>query len=176
VYVDVEQLRPVGLPERGVEVAQSGAQVGEGAVAEDLEPGHVERSGVEVGGGRVLVGAGPVVVAGGVGHVEHGAAATLVGDGDLGVAGAASPVRGGGHGDGVAAELTGTVAEKDPSDAAIVLVTAAGAPVVVSADAIVTDAPAAVFPVTVVDVTARVLPSAGAVIVTGSISGAPWVM
>src|SRR6185312_6401267 len=100
VYVEVEQLRPVGLPERGVEVAQRGAQVGEGAVAEDLEPGHVERSGVEVGGGRVLVGAGPVVVAGRIGHVEHGAAATLVGDGDLGVAGAASPARGGGHGDG----------------------------------------------------------------------------
>jgi len=73
-------------------------------------------------------------------------------------------------------KLTGTVAEKDPSDAAVVLVTAAGAPVVVSADAIVTDAPAAVFPVTVVDVTARVLPSAGAVIVTGSIPGAPRVM
>jgi len=36
--------------------------------------------------------------------------------------------------------------------------------------------PGAVFPVTVVDVTARVLPSAGAVIVTGSIPGAPWVM
>jgi hypothetical protein len=73
-------------------------------------------------------------------------------------------------------KLTGTVAEKDPSDAAVVLVTAAEAPVVVSADAIVTDAPAAVFPVTVVDVTARVLPAAGAVIVTGSIPGAPWVM
>ncbi len=46
----------------------------------------------------------------------------------------------------------------------------------VSADATVTDAPAAVFPVTVVDVTASVLPLAGAVIVTGSVSGAPWAM
>jgi hypothetical protein len=73
-------------------------------------------------------------------------------------------------------KLTGTVAEKDPSDAAVVLVTVAAAPVVVSADAIVTDAPAAVFPVTVVDVTASVLPSAGAVMVTGSEPGGPWVM
>jgi hypothetical protein len=70
---------------------------------------------------------------------------------------------------------TGTVAEKDPSAAAAVLVTEARAPVVVSADATVTDAPAAVFPVTMVDVTASVLPSAGALIVTGSAPGAPWV-
>jgi hypothetical protein len=73
-------------------------------------------------------------------------------------------------------KLTGTVAEKDPSDAAVVLVTAAGnpdAPVVVSADAIVTVAPGAVFPVTVVDATASVLPSAGSVMLTGSESGGP---
>ena len=53
---------------------------------------------------------------------------------------------------------TGTVAEKDPSAAAVVLVTAAGAPVVVSADATVTAAPGAVFPVTAVEDVASVLP------------------
>jgi hypothetical protein len=68
---------------------------------------------------------------------------------------------------------TGTVAEKDPSSAAVVLVTAAGAPVVVSADAIVTVAPGVVVPVTVVDATASVLPSAGAVMLTGSEPGGP---
>ena len=55
----------------------------------------------------------------------------------------------------------------------MVLVTEAGAPVVVSADATLTAAPAAVFPVTVVDVTASVLPLAGAVMVTGSEPGGP---
>src|SRR5262249_54526031 len=70
---------------------------------------------------------------------------------------------------------TGTVAEKEPSAAAVVLVTEAGVPVVVSADATVTDAPAVVLPVTVVDVTASVLPLAGAVIVTVSAPGPPWV-
>jgi hypothetical protein len=73
-------------------------------------------------------------------------------------------------------KLTGTVAEKEPSAAAVVLVTVAAAPIVVSAEAIVTVAPGVVFPVTVVDVTASVLPWAGAVMVTGSTPGAPWVM
>ena len=72
-------------------------------------------------------------------------------------------------------KLTGTVAEKDPSAAAAVLVTEAGAPVVVSADATVTAAPGAVFPVTAVEEAASVLPWAGAVMVTGSAAGAPWV-
>jgi hypothetical protein len=72
-------------------------------------------------------------------------------------------------------KLTGTVAEKDPSAAAVVLLTDAGAPVVVSSAATVTDAPGAVVPVTVVDETARVLPDAGDVIVTGSAEGGPFV-
>src|SRR3984957_6897435 len=45
---------------------------------------------------------------------------------------------------------TGTVAENDPSGPAVVLVTDAAAPVVVSADPMSTDAPADVLPVTVV--------------------------
>jgi hypothetical protein len=72
-------------------------------------------------------------------------------------------------------KLTGTFAEKDPSAAAVVLVTAAGAPVVVSADPTVTADPGAVVPVTVVEVTASVLPWAGAVMVTGSEPGGPAV-
>jgi len=72
-------------------------------------------------------------------------------------------------------KLTGTVAENDPSAAAVVLVTAVGAPVVVSADATVTADPGAVVPVTVVEVTASVLPWAGAVMVTGSEPGGPAV-
>ena len=70
-------------------------------------------------------------------------------------------------------KLTGTVAEKDPSAAAVVLVTAAGAPVVVSADSIVTATPGAVVPVTVADEVASVLPWAGAVMLTGSEPGGP---
>ena len=70
-------------------------------------------------------------------------------------------------------KLTGAVAEKDPSAAAVVLVTAAGAPVVVSADSIVTAAPGAVVPVTVADEVASVLPLAGAVMLTGSEPGGP---
>jgi hypothetical protein len=72
-------------------------------------------------------------------------------------------------------KLTGTVAENDPSDPAVVLVTAAGAPVVVSSDWTVTAAPAAVFPVTVVVAAASVLFWAGAVMVTGSAPGGPLV-
>ncbi|MBV9853881.1 MAG: hypothetical protein JOY82_05075 [Streptosporangiaceae bacterium] len=70
-------------------------------------------------------------------------------------------------------KLTGTGAEKDPSAAAVVVVTEAGAPVVVSADSMVTDAPGAVVPVTVVEETASVLPRAGAVIISGSEPGGP---
>ena len=70
---------------------------------------------------------------------------------------------------------TGTVAEKDPSAAAVVLVTVVGAPVVVSADATVTADPGVVVPVTVVDEAASALPSAGAVMVTGSEPGGPLV-
>ena len=44
-------------------------------------------------------------------------------------------------------KLTGTVAEKDPSDAAVVLVTTAGAPVVVSAERS-SRAPGTLIPVT----------------------------
>jgi hypothetical protein len=72
-------------------------------------------------------------------------------------------------------KLTGTVAENDPSAAAVVVVTEAGAPVVASADSIVTVAPGAVVPVTVVEVAASVLPDAGSVIVTGSEPGGPFV-
>jgi predicted phage tail protein len=72
-------------------------------------------------------------------------------------------------------KLTGTVAENDPSDAAVVLVTVAGAPVVVSSDWTVTAAPGAVVPVTVVVAVARVLPAAGVVMVTGSLAGGPLV-
>jgi hypothetical protein len=72
-------------------------------------------------------------------------------------------------------KLIGTVAEKDPSDAAVVLATEAGAPVVVSADPIVTADPGVVVPVTVVEEVASVLPWAGAVMVTGSEPGGPLV-
>ena len=72
-------------------------------------------------------------------------------------------------------KLTGTLAEKDPSAAAVVLVTEAGAPVVVSADWTVTAEPGVVVPVTVVEAVASVLPWAGAVIVTGSVPGGPLV-
>jgi hypothetical protein len=68
-------------------------------------------------------------------------------------------------------KLTGTVAENDPSDAAVVLATAAEAPVVVSSDCTVTAAPGVVFPVTVVLAAASVLFWAGAVMVTGSVPG-----
>lgn len=71
-------------------------------------------------------------------------------------------------------KLTGTVAEKDPSAAAVVPVTEAGAPVVVSSEATLTDAPGAVVPVTVVDEAARVLPGAGEVMLTGSEAGGPF--
>ena len=53
-------------------------------------------------------------------------------------------------------KLTGTVASKEPSAAAVVLVTEAGAPVVVSSEATLTCAPGVVVPVTVVDEAARV--------------------
>jgi hypothetical protein len=72
-------------------------------------------------------------------------------------------------------KLTGAVAENDPSAAAVVLVTAVGAPVVVSADATVTAAPGAVVPVTAAEEVASVLPRAGAVMVTGSRPGGPAV-
>ena len=70
-------------------------------------------------------------------------------------------------------KLTGTVAENEPSAAAVVLVTAVGPPVVVLADATVTADPGAVVPVTVVEEAASVLPWAGAVMVTGSEPGGP---
>jgi hypothetical protein len=70
-------------------------------------------------------------------------------------------------------KLTGTKTENDPFAAAVAEVTAAGAPVVVSEDATVTETPGVVVPVTVVEATASVLPGAGAVIVTGSVPGAP---
>jgi hypothetical protein len=72
-------------------------------------------------------------------------------------------------------KLTGTVAEKDPSAAAVVLVTEAGAPVVVSSEATLTWAPGVVVPVTVVDEAARVLVDVGEVMVTGSAAGGPFV-
>src|ERR1700722_2853118 len=72
-------------------------------------------------------------------------------------------------------KLTGTVAWKEPSAAAVVLVTEAGAPVVVSSEATLTDAPGLAVPVTVVEDTARVAPEAGPVIVTGSLVGGPLV-
>ena len=72
-------------------------------------------------------------------------------------------------------KLTGTVAEKDPSAAAVVLVTDVGAPVVVSSEATVTAAPGVVVPVTVVEAAASVAPWAGAVMVTGSVPGGPLV-
>jgi hypothetical protein len=72
-------------------------------------------------------------------------------------------------------KLIGTLAAKEPSVAATVLVATAGAPVVVSADSIATADPGDVVPVTVVDAVASVLPGAGAVIVTGSDPGGPLV-
>jgi hypothetical protein len=71
---------------------------------------------------------------------------------------------------------TGTLAEKDPSDPAVVLVTAAASPVVVSAASIDTADPGVVVPVTVVVAVVSVAPEAGAVIVTGSEPGGPLVM
>jgi hypothetical protein len=73
-------------------------------------------------------------------------------------------------------KLIGTLAENDPSAAAVVLVTADGAPVVVSADSIVTADPAVVAPVTVVEAVASVLPLTGAAIVSGRAPGGPLVM
>jgi hypothetical protein len=67
----------------------------------------------------------------------------------------------------------GTVAEKDPSAAATVDVTDDDAPLLVSTDDTVTFAPGVAVPVTAVDVAARVLPLAGAVIVTGTAPGGP---
>ena len=55
----------------------------------------------------------------------------------------------------------GTGAENDPSAAAFVDVTAEAAPLVVSCVSMVTFAPGAVVPVTVIDVAASVLPSVG---------------
>src|SRR6516165_10656066 len=72
-------------------------------------------------------------------------------------------------------KLTGTVAENDPSAAAVVLITEVGAPVVASAVAIVTAAPGAVVPATLVEATASVLPLAGSVMVSGSVPGGPLV-
>ena len=72
-------------------------------------------------------------------------------------------------------KLTGTVVENVPSDAAVVVATADGALVVVSSDSTVTAASGAVFPVTVVVAVASVLPWAGAVMVTGSEPGGPFV-
>jgi hypothetical protein len=71
---------------------------------------------------------------------------------------------------------TGTLAEKDPSDAAVVLVTVAASLVVVSAASIDTADPGVVVPVTVVVAVVSVAPEDGAVIVTGSEPGAPPVM
>jgi hypothetical protein len=71
-------------------------------------------------------------------------------------------------------KLTGTVAWKEPSDFATVLVTEAGAPVVVSSEATLTCAPGVVVPVTVVDEAARVAPGAGAVMLTLSVAGGPF--
>ena len=67
----------------------------------------------------------------------------------------------------------GTVAEKAPLDPAVVLVTVAASPVVVSAAWIDTAEPGVVVPVTTVVAVVSVLPAAGAVIVTGSEPGAP---
>jgi len=72
-------------------------------------------------------------------------------------------------------KLTGTLAEKDPSAAAVVLVTEASAPVVVSSDATVTWAPGLVVPVTVVEEADRVLPEAGEEMLTFSAAGGPLV-
>lgn len=72
-------------------------------------------------------------------------------------------------------KLTGTVAEKDPLAFAVVLATVAVVPVVVSAAWIYTADWGVVVPVTVVEETASVLPWVGAVMVTGSAPGAPWV-
>jgi hypothetical protein len=71
---------------------------------------------------------------------------------------------------------TGTLAEKDPSDPAVVLTTVAASLVVVSSASIDTAEPAVVVPVTVVVAVVSVAPEAGAVIVTGSELGAPLVM
>ena len=71
---------------------------------------------------------------------------------------------------------TGTVAENDPSDPAVTEVTVAVAPVVVSADAMSTCAPGAVVPVTVVVAESSVAPEVGAVRLTVSEPGGPWVM
>ena len=67
----------------------------------------------------------------------------------------------------------GTAAENDPSGAAVVAVTADGAPLVASSDSMLTRAPGAVVPVTVVDVAASVLPLTGAVMFTVSAPGGP---
>jgi hypothetical protein len=71
---------------------------------------------------------------------------------------------------------TGTLAEKDPSDPAVVLITVAASLVVVSSASIDTADPGVVVPVTVVVAVVSVAPEAGAVIVTGSEPGAPLVM
>ena len=71
---------------------------------------------------------------------------------------------------------TGTLAENEPSLAATVLVTDAAAPVVVSAEPRSAEAPGEVVPVTVVVADPSVAPEAGAVRVTVSAPGAPWVM
>ena len=74
-------------------------------------------------------------------------------------------------------KLTGTVAEKDPSAAAVVLVTDGRRPRSWCRPTRRSPTPPrAVFPVTVVDVDGqRAAPTAGAVIVTGSAPGGPWV-
>jgi hypothetical protein len=72
-------------------------------------------------------------------------------------------------------KLTGTLASKEPSAAAVVLVTDAGAPVVVSSDATVTWAPGFVVPVTVVEEAARMVPGAGEEMLTFSVPGGPLV-
>src|SRR5207247_10427497 len=95
VHVHVQQLRPVHLAERRGQVGDGGPQVGGGPVADHLEPGQVERTGLEIPGRGVLVGAGPVVVPGRVADVEHRGATALVADRHLRVPGAPQAVRAG---------------------------------------------------------------------------------
>ena len=72
-------------------------------------------------------------------------------------------------------KLTGTVAEKDPSAAAVVLVTDARRAGRGVGRRDRHRRPGVVVPVTVVEAAASVLPGAGAVMVTGSEPGGPWV-
>src|SRR5581483_7057937 len=69
---------------------------------------------------------------------------------------------------------SGTVAENEPSPAAVVVVRVVAPPVSVGVEAIVTVAPAAVVPVTCVVASLVSRPFAGVVIVTVSAAGGAW--